>query len=271
MGVAPVLEPAGSPVFILGGGGRTGSTLVQRLLISTGEIMIWGEHAGVLLDGVQRIVSGMREWIDREGARHLERFRQHGWNAWIPNVNPSHDAFVAGARAALLEALAVPAAQMGYRRWGFKEIRYNGAAVELLKILFPDATIIVILRHPGDALRSIKVAAWYEKDFGAQPEAFLAAWAATSSTLVASASKFDGVLVSRYEDLVADPQRFVARVAKHVGIDVNRFDPTAIATRLRGAPGGPTPEPIALDARDRAALAAPDVRQTATVLGYTID
>jgi hypothetical protein len=271
VGVAPVLEPAGSPVFILGGGGRTGSTLVQRLLLSTGEIMIWGEHAGILLEGVQRIVSGMHEWIDREGARHLERFHQHGWNAWIPNVNPSHDAFVAGARAALLEALAVPAARMGYRRWGFKEIRYNGAAVELLKILFPDASIIVIVRHPGDALQSIKVADWYEKDFGGRPEAFLAAWAAASSTLVASASKFEGVLVSRYEDLVADPQRFVAAVAKHVGIDVARFDPAAVATRLRGPSGKPMPEPALLDAKDRAALAATNVRQTAALLGYTID
>jgi len=271
VGVAPVLEPAGSPVFILGGGGRTGSTLVQRLLISTGEIMIWGEHGGILLDGVQRIVSGMHEWIDREGARHLERFRQHGWNAWIPNVNPSHDAFVAGARAALLEALAVPAARMGYRRWGFKEIRYNGGAVALLKVLFPDASIIVIVRHPGDALRSIKVAQWYEKDFGAQPEAFLAAWASTTSSLVKSAPGFEGVLVSRYEDLVAEPQRFVEAVAKHVGIDVNRFDPAAITTRVRGAPGEPMPEPALLDAKDRAALAATDVRQTAALLGYTID
>jgi len=266
-----VLEAAGSPVFVLGGGGRTGSTLVQRLLISTGEIMSWGEHAGVLLDGLQRIVSGMDEWIDKEGARHLERFRAQGWNAWIPNINPSHEAFVAGARAALLEALAAPAARMGYRRWGFKEIRYNGAAVALLKTLFPDASIIVLVRHPGDALRSIKVAAWYQKDHGARPEAFLAVWASGSSSLAASASKFDGVLVLRYEDLVAEPERFVAAIAKQVGIEANRFDRAAITTRLRGAPGAPMPEPAPLDARDRAALAAPSVREAAAALGYRLD
>jgi hypothetical protein len=266
-----VLEPAGSPVFILGGGGRTGSTLVQRLLISTGEIMIWGEHAGVLLDGLHRIVSGMQAWIDKEGAGHLEWFRQQGWNAWIANMNPNHEAFVAAARATLLEALAVPAAQMGYRRWGFKEIRYNGAAVSLLKSLFPDASIIVLLRHPADALRSIKATSWYEKDHGARPEAFLAAWAAISSSLAGSASKFDGVLVLRYEDLVGEPERFVNAVAKHVNIEAARFDRAAIATRVRGAPGAPMPEPAQLDVRDRAALAAPSVQQAAAALGYRID
>jgi len=268
---APVLEPAGPPVFVLGGGGRTGSTLVQRLLISTGEIMIWGEHAGILLDGLQRIVSGMQEWIDQEGRRHLERFREQGWNAWIPNVNPSHEAFVAGARAALLEALAEPAMRMGYRRWGFKEIRYNGAAVAFLKMLFPDASIIVVLRHPGEALRSIKVTAWYAKDHGARPEAFLAAWESSSASLAASASKFSGVLVLRYEDLVAEPERFVEAIAKHVGIDANRFDRAAAAVRLRGAPDALMPEPAPLDERDRAALAAPSVKRAAAALGYRLD
>jgi hypothetical protein len=244
---------------------------VQRLLISTGEVMIWGEHAGVLLDGLHRIVSGMQAWIDKEGASHLEWFRQQGWNAWIANVNPSLEAFVAGARAALLEALAAPAAHMGYPRWGFKEIRYNGAAVSLLKTLFPDASIIVLVRHPADALRSIKATAWYEKDHGARPEAFLGAWAAISSSLTDSASKFDGVLVLRYEDLVGEPERFVAAVAKHVSIEAKRFDRAAIATRVRGAPVAQMPEPVALDARDRAALAASNVRQTAAALGYRLD
>jgi hypothetical protein len=271
VGAATVLESAGSPVFVLGGGGRTGSTLVQRLLISTGEIMIWGEHAGVLLDGLHRIVSGMQAWIGQEGAGHLEWFRQQGWNAWIANINPSHEAFVAGARAALLEALATPAAHMGYRRWGFKEIRYNGAAVSLLKMLFPDAPIIVLVRHPADALRSIKVTTWYEKDHGARPETFLAAWAAISASLAAAASKFDGVLVLHYEDLVGEPERFVTAVAKHVSIEANRFDRAAIATRVRGAPGAPMPEPAALDARDRAALAASSVREAAAALGYRLD
>jgi hypothetical protein len=251
-------------VFVLAGGGRSGSTLVQRLLLSTGEIMVWGEHAGILLDGLQRTLAGMRQWIDHKGAYHLQRFSQEGWNAWIPNLNPPYEDFLAGARASLVKSLAAPAARMGYRRWGFKEIRYNGAAAALLKTLFPAASIIVLVRNPRDALRSIKVTSWYANDYGGRPESFLATWAANSASLATAASQLAGSLVLRYEDLIADPNKAVAAIAEHVGIDAERFDAAAIATRLRGSDD----EAGSLDERDRAALSASEVREAAAALGY---
>jgi hypothetical protein len=265
---ASALEPTGPPVFVLAGGGRTGSTLVQRLLISTGEIMVWGEHGGVLLDALQRFVYGMRDWIEREGvASQREAFLQQRANAWISNINPVHDAFVTAARAALLHALAEPAAALGYRRWGFKEIRYNGTAIGLLKTLFPDAPIIVLVRHPAAMLGSIKVAPWYKKDYDARPEVFLGGWAAISSSLVAATSEFPGVLVLRYEDLTSDPQRALEALARHVNVDVERFDAMTLSVRQRG----PVEEPSPLDERDRVALAARAVRQAALTLGYRLD
>jgi len=265
----PALESTGPPVFVLAGGGRTGSTLMQRLLISTGEIMIWGEHGGVLLDALQRFVFGARQWIeDGNGAEQRDSFMRQGWNAWIPSLNPEQESFLDGARAALLRTLAVPAARLGYRRWGFKEIRYNGAAVGLLKTLFPDSAIVILVRHPEAALRSIKIATWYGKDYDARPETFLSRWAASSSSLAACASAFGRVLVLRYEDLVGDSERVVAALAKHVGIDAGRFDPAALTTRLRGREND---EPTPFDERDRVALAAADVRQAAAALGYRLD
>ena len=85
-------------MFVLAGGARVGSTLLQRLLISNGEIMIWGEHGGLLLAGLQRMVSWMARWIEREGRQHWEVFRKEGWNNWIPNVTPPLEATVSGAR-----------------------------------------------------------------------------------------------------------------------------------------------------------------------------
>ena len=267
MTAASAIEPNGAPVFVLAGGGRTGSTLVQRLLISTGEVMIWGEHGGLLLDAMQRIVYGMREWIDSVGGRHLAKFTQQGWNSWIPNVNPEHEAFLEGARAALWQSLAVPAARLGYRRWGFKEIRYSGGAVSLLKTLFPDSAIVVLVRHPEAALRSIKATSWYQKDYDARPDIFLDRWAVLSSSLAGTRASGAGVLLLRYEDLVADAQAVIAQLAAHVAIDQDRFNPVALRTHLRGI----TEQPAPLDEGDRAALAAPDVRRVAATLGYDLE
>ncbi|HSS71451.1 MAG TPA: sulfotransferase [Casimicrobiaceae bacterium] len=271
-----VVDPSGPPVFVLAGGARSGSTLLQRMLISTGEIMIWGEHGGLLLDGLQRMVAGMAQWIEAEGARHFERFTSEGWNRWIPNVNPPHDAFVEGARAALLRSLAVPAAELGYPRWGFKEIRYTAGAVELLKMLFPDAPIIVLVRNPEAALRSIKSTAFYEKDYQSRPEVFLSRWATASLSLARTCIPGSSVRLWRFEDVVADPEAAITSLAAHVAIDAGRFDRAAIQTRIRGVPGAvrsdrdsePDADAISLDQRDRAALAAAEVRDVAAQLGY---
>ena len=39
-----------SPIFIFTTGWRTGSTLLQRLITSSGETLIWGESGGALND-----------------------------------------------------------------------------------------------------------------------------------------------------------------------------------------------------------------------------
>ena len=269
-------------MFVLAGGARVGSTLLQRLLISTGEIMIWGEHGGLLLAGLQRMVNGMAKWIEREGRQHWEVFRKEGWNNWIPNVTPPLEAFVAGARAALLRSLAVPATQLGYPRWGFKEIRYTGAAVALLKKMFPDAIIIVLVRHPEATLRSIKTMGFYLRDYGGNPDVFLNRWALASSSLARCCAPSSSVQLWRYEDIVASPEAAISRLAAQVGVDPERFDRRAIETTIKGvaihagAPdayagshaGGGSGLPVRLDDLDRAALAAPEVKRVAAELGY---
>src|SRR5688572_16478810 len=52
-------EPADGPVFILSSGWRTGSTLVQRLVMSSNTILVWGEpyaHCG----HIRRLASALQ-------------------------------------------------------------------------------------------------------------------------------------------------------------------------------------------------------------------
>ena len=276
------VEPSEAPVFVLAGGARTGSTLLQRLLISTRQVMIWGEHGGVLLDALGRFVAGMEQWFasGSGAARHLTRFMRKGWDSWIPNMNPPQEAFVEGARSALLRALAVPAGELGYPRWGFKEIRYNGGAVPLLKTLFPAARIVVLVRHPEASLRSVKAAEFYARTYEARPEVFLARWAEASSSLARACAPGTFARLWRYEDIVADPEAALVSLAGHVGVDAAQFDRATMATYIRGNPGdadragsyaiGRQRPPTELDNLDRAALDLPEVRRAAAELGYAL-
>lgn len=172
------------PVFLLGTGGRTGSTLLQRLVISTREVMLWGEHGGHLLAAVESWVNGMQAWHDRSGGAQYRRFLRKGCRTFIPNITPPMEWFQRGARAAFRESLGGPAAQLGFPRWGFKEIRYGGQAALTLAALFPEARFVVLTRNPADALRSIKSTPWYGSDYAADPARFLAEWEACASSLL---------------------------------------------------------------------------------------
>jgi hypothetical protein len=50
--------------------------------------------------------------------------------------------------------LARPAKELGFDRWGMKEVRLGYSEAALLRLLFPKAKFVVITRNPYDAYRS---------------------------------------------------------------------------------------------------------------------
>jgi hypothetical protein len=143
-------------------------------------------------------------------------------------------------------------------------------------MIFPNAAIIVLVRNPEAALRSIKGTAFYEKDYQSRPEVFLSRWATVSLSLACTCLAGSSVRLWRYEDIIAAPEAAIASLAAHVAIDAGRFDRAAIETYIGGVPNPARPDrdpeadarAISLDERDRAALAAAEVRDVAAQLGY---
>lgn len=256
-----------APAFIFSSAGRTGSTLLQRLLISTREIMIWGEHDGAMVAAAGQLLERLQAWHGlTDGRQQQEAFARHGHDAWIPNLTPPMNAFIDGLRALFTESMGAEARRLGYPRWGFKEIRHDGNAAVLLKTLFPGARFIFSVRHPAEALRSLKSTGWYGLHCGSDPVRFASIWMANVQSLLRAAPRLGPVLVVRYEDMVANPQNVVDAIATHVGIPPERFDLTAFDRRHRGSSNPPD----ALSRADREALAAPDLVRPAQLLGYGV-
>ena len=256
-----------APVFIFSSAGRTGSTLLQRLLISTRDIMVWGEHDGAMVAAAGQLLDRLQAWHGlTDGRQQQEAFAHHGHDAWIPNLTPSMHAFIDGLRALFTESMGAEARRLGYPRWGFKEIRHDGNAAVLLKTLFPGARFIFSVRHPAEALRSLKSTGWYGLHCGSDPARFASIWTANVQSLLRAAPGLGPVLIVRYEDMVANPQVVVNAIATHVGIAPERFDLSAFERRHRGS----TNPPDALSGTDRVALAAPELVRTAQLLGYGV-
>jgi hypothetical protein len=149
------------PIFVLGAA-RTGTTLLQRLLNSYDDVLVWGEHAG-FVEHVARAF--YRAWDDPSffkdvaplaeilaGSRPEETWQ--GWMTWT-----SREDWLRTFRG-LLDALFVPAGLPGKRWWGFKEIRYMATradrTLEFLGALYPDALFAFIVRHPLNAIASVR-------------------------------------------------------------------------------------------------------------------
>jgi len=155
----PPNEVPKQPIFVFGAH-RSGTTLLQRLLNSYDDVLVWGEHAGVL----EHLAAAYYR-----GREHPSLFRQArplaevladsdalgSWQAWLTWFEPP--AWTAVFRR-LVEELLVPGGLPGKRFWGFKEIRYGAhrddRTLEFLHALYPEALFVFIVRNPFNTVAS---------------------------------------------------------------------------------------------------------------------
>ncbi|MEO8006454.1 MAG: sulfotransferase [Betaproteobacteria bacterium] len=246
------------PVFILGCTFRTGSTFLQRLINSSGEVFIWGENMGIAED-LRVTVAKLASWraiSDGQGG-DLEQNRN---DAWIANLNPAlPHAAEAAARAFFTTYYAQATRQRGCARWGFKEVRCDAGTARFLLQLFPDARIVLLVRQPQDVLASMATSSWYAHAGGGA--GVLKAWrSGVEGFLSLQDSR---VQLMRLEDFAASPVAALERLGEHIGIDPARIDASILHRPVRGSTSDP-----ALGAAEHAALAEADLDSLMGALGY---
>src|SRR5438067_1533618 len=227
-------DPAEAPILVLASGQRCGSTLVQRLLTSHPGVLIWGEHGGHLRD-LLKMTDILRQWDAGVSAPGREAFEAGGYQSWMANVLPGPEPVRDAARAWLLTFFGEPAAQRGRPRWGFKEVRFGMPEAWEFRKLFPKTVVIHVTRDPRDVLVSLD---WWERGRGdawtrEYTEIAMRDWIAVNeSFLEAREVGLDWFLSVRYEDVIADPDRFTEATARLVGTETRQFDRSVFETRI---------------------------------------
>jgi hypothetical protein len=151
------------PIFLLATGWRTGSTLLQRILLTDPQLLLWGEPLGrlALIPKLTESLCAISEawppaeyWIGEETDELT--------TSWTANLFPPASDVRAALRDWFIRWLAMPARERGFHRWGIKEVRLGAAEACLLRWLFPRAKFLVLLRHPCDAyMSSAGARLWY--------------------------------------------------------------------------------------------------------------
>jgi hypothetical protein len=223
------------PLLVLGSGQRSGSTLVQRLLTSHPEVLIWGEHGGRLGE-LLATTDGLLAWSDEFGRDAREEFARHSYQSWMANLSPDRDQIVTALRRFFHALYAEPAAALGRPVWGLKEVRYGLLEARRLHRVFPELAVVLLVRDPRDVLCSLDE--WERHSGGKwtrlQTELAIRHWQRVASDWLAEpAAGSPPVLRLRYEDLVADPVRACQTLGIHTGLDAEAFDTAVFATRIR--------------------------------------
>jgi hypothetical protein len=152
------------PIFLLGTG-RCGSTLLQKILNSVDNAMIYGEHGGFLKQIAAAYFLNLEDKMIEKyimsqnvaGKDPISVFETlknpQLWSAWTNwyNRHTVKDNF-----RDFIESFFNPVSLKQKVHWGFKEIRYglDDRVPEMLADLYPDGRFVFIVRHPVDVIAS---------------------------------------------------------------------------------------------------------------------
>jgi hypothetical protein len=158
-----------SPIFLLATGWRSGSTLLQRVLVTDPNLLLWGEPLGemALLSRITEMMAhfiserNLNLWRNQDAAASTsELLSQSLSESWIANLYPPGEDFKSALRSLLDRWLQGPARERGFARWGLKEVRMGASEAVLLHWLYPQAKFIFLSRHPYDCYRSLADSGW---------------------------------------------------------------------------------------------------------------
>jgi hypothetical protein len=152
------------PIFLLGTG-RCGSTLLQKILNSVDNVMIYGEHGGFLRQIAEAYFLNLEDKkiekyimsqnvAGEDPTSVLESLKDPQlWTAWMNWYNRET---VKKNFRDFTESFFNPIALGRKVHWGFKEIRYglNDRVLEMLSDLYPKGRFIFMVRNPLEVVAS---------------------------------------------------------------------------------------------------------------------
>jgi hypothetical protein len=157
------------------------------MITASGEVLIWGEAGGALnrfaeaLECYKQMLGpGNRKYKHGFGGEGEKQYQEliktdrDICQKWIACLNPPEDVFIEAFRAFFESVYAGPARDLGYSRWGLKEVQADIDVARFLRNLYPQSKFVFLIRNPVDCLTSIKRRRWMDCPDTKEPISFFA-------------------------------------------------------------------------------------------------
>ncbi|MGH3038868.1 MAG: sulfotransferase family protein [Gaiellaceae bacterium] len=209
------------PVLV-GGCPRSGTTLLRSMLDSHPSLAIPRETRFVIESWDRRPAFG--DLKEAENRRRLAKWifnRKKTWSDRLgldPEQAVEHLVQAPPTLGSLLATgFAMHAERHGKPRWGDKRPTY-AARMEVIWSLFPNAQFVNVIRDPRACAASMRKLGWYKGSVVPAVEIWLRSIRTVDSWRRRLAA--DQLLDTRFEDLVADPEDELIRIAEFAGLTV---------------------------------------------------
>lgn len=139
---------------------RSGTTLLQRLLCSSSNTIIYGETCANDINLMYNLFSGKQMMANQNGEWHddqLDKVLNGEVNSWIPDLMPRSIDYLDGFKhqiTSLLKTYSDVSLKYGKENWGVKLPEWNPAALKLMLDINSTVKIIYLSRNITDSLLS---------------------------------------------------------------------------------------------------------------------
>jgi hypothetical protein len=260
------------PIFLLGTG-RCGSTLLQKILNSVDNAMIYGEHGGFLKQIAAAYFLNLEDKMiekyimsqnvaAKEPISVFETLKNPQlWSAW---TNWYNQETVRNNFRDFIESFFNPISLEQKVHWGFKEIRYglDDRVPEMLADLYQGGRFVFIVRHPVDVVAS-KISARASDGIEADAHTWVAQ---NSHFLHFCRENRERSRIVCYEELIGNDMNQLSQLFDWLGFSLSDRQRDIIETTKPSYKGRPRPVKLTHDEVNNINKITQEIRKE---LGYS--
>jgi hypothetical protein len=209
------------PIIVTSPTIRSGTTLLQRLLCSSSNALIYGEECGKDLELLLQIyISKIAAYSHarQRFSTSLQSALDGNVNDWMLDLMPDIDGYMNALGRAYLSGLTYCrnyAAEVGRPVWGIKYPGWPPHLISLIRQVIPGSRFIIIYRDIVDSLRSAKA----RRSVTSEQEIrqFCNDWKNNLSFML-NMRNDPSVLLVNYAELVTMPEKVIKMITAFTGV-----------------------------------------------------